>query len=246
MTQDSTSLQTLKNPPVIEAVIEIQLQEEQGLSIDGLAASTEEFTKRFSKKDDINFLKNHIKDDAVSSEHGISGIIYKNSNNKELTQFRLDGFSYNNLEDYPGWESFFDSAMFAWSEYIKQRPNVDILRLGLRFINLIKIPKSDDVNLFFRARLNLPSDDKVIGKVASSQYRYFSDFPESNCSSIVNFIEQPVSTGDDKKSFILDIDVVMQSNVDKESLIKCFQDMRAIKNSIFKAHLTEKLIGDYK
>lgn len=250
MKKHRKELKTLKNPPIVEAVIDIQMEEE-GLPIEKLQNTTKAFNKRFLIKNEITILKNHFEKGRFSkTHHGVHGIIHKNANNKELTQFRLDGFSYNSLNDYPGWDRFFESAMFAWKEYVKKRKTRKILRLGLRFINLIKIPKSDELSLFFKTGLNLPLHDTTIGNIKLFQYRYFSEFPESNCNSIVNFIQQPISTTDDKKNFILDIDVAMKElpdELDNDAILaEHFKKMRSIKNPIFQAHLTDKLIETYK
>jgi uncharacterized protein (TIGR04255 family) len=238
------SLAELRNPPAIEVVFDICLSEQENLSAQDFIISEKKFSSRFSKKDEIRFFENTIKEEQFSSRHGIHGIAYKNENGKELTQFRLDGFSYHSLKDYPLWPNFLDNALYTWKKYKKCRTELKPIRLGLRYINLIKIPKScDNVSDYFEVGISLPQ--KGVGNIKQYQYRYASDFTKNNCSSVVNFVQQPFSKTDEHKSFILDIDIHMKElpeNPNDDTLKSYFEEMRKIKNEVFESHLTNNAL----
>lgn len=240
-------IEVLRNPPIIEGVLDIQLSEEGGLLAEKFDISDKVFNKRFSKKERVAFFESQIefKKEQVSNRHGVVGFVYKNENNQELTQFKLDGFSYHNLKAYPGWPVFFENAMYAWQKYKKCRKKHEIIRLGLRFINLITIPKScEQLSDYFAVDMHFPANGKL-GDVKQFQYRYVADFPDIGCDSTVNFVQQPISTSDDGKIFILDIDISMKElpeNMNNVTLEKCFGKMRQVKNRVFFNHLTDKTV----
>lgn len=242
----------LKNPPAIEVVFDIQFAEEEGLSTDNFKVSGKAFNKRFSAKDGLNFFESQIdqKKNKVSNCHMPYGIVYKNEDNRELTQFRLNGFSYHNLKDYTGWSNFIDNAMHVLNIYNKCRTAHEYKRLGLRFINLIKIPKScNDLSKYFSINLNLSTNKNSIGNVTLFRYTYLSEIQKFNCTSTVNFIQQPSSTIEEYKSFILDIDVAItdfKPTINDATLRENFENMRKAKNEIFRSHLTTKAIEMFK
>lgn len=246
-------LRKIINPPAIEVVLDIRLAEEEGLSPENFTILDKAFNRRFSKKDPLAFFEgtlDHGKGEIISSKHGTYGFVYKNENGNELTQFRLNGFSYHSLKYYPLWPEFLKNAFYVWKKYKACRKNHEFVRLGLRYINLIKIPKSTKkLSEYFDVNINFPSDNSKIGNVKQFQYRYFSDFSDTNCSSIVNFVQQPVSTTDEYKNFILDIDIIMKelpNKINDDILKGLFEKMRKIKNEVFKAHLTNKTLEMFK
>lgn len=248
----NNTLENIKNPPAIEVVFEILLAEEEGLSAVNFAISDKDFNKRFAKKSDITFhqFENVDKNEQITSKYGTLGIIYTNANNKELTQFRLNGFSYNSLGEYPKWQDFIINAMCAWNKYKECRKKHEAVKFGLRFINLIKIPKiCENLSEYFSIGINFSDKQNEIGGIIQSQYRYLSKFPDSDYSSIVNFIQQPVVSGDNYKNFIFDIDVVMENLpkiIDDDTIMKHFEEMRDLKNRVFTSHLTNKAMEMYK
>ncbi len=239
-------LSDLKNPPAIEVVFDIRLDEEEGLSAQNFNIAEKNFNERFSKKDDIRFFEAMVGENQSSSRYGIHGIEYKNDNGKELARFNLDGFSYHSLKDYPLWGKFLKNAIYTWKKYKKCRNKHVIKRLGLRYINLIKIPKScSNLNDYFDVDIQFPKSD--VGQIKQYQYRYASDFGD-NCGGVINFVQQPISATDQHKSFILDIDIYigeLSDELNDAKLEGYFEKMRSIKNKVFEAHLTDKTLENF-
>ena len=46
---------------------------------------------------------------------GVDGYLNWSSDEKQVTQFRLDGFSFNRLRPYTGWETCYPEVMRRWA-----------------------------------------------------------------------------------------------------------------------------------
>ncbi|MEK6746225.1 MAG: TIGR04255 family protein [Pseudomonadota bacterium] len=248
MTNEATKiLDDIKKPPAIEAVFEIILEEEEDLSVDNLSITDNAFNSRFAKKGQLSRFQGIIEDNQLLSKQIPFGIMYSSTNETELTQFRLNGFSYNNLGDYPGGDEFIKNAIYVWDQYRNCRKKIIASRMGLRFINIIKIPKSAKLTEYFSVNMNFPDNIDKIGKISQFQYRYMFDFFDSKYESIVNFVQQP--NDDEYKNFILDIDIIrkeLPEDIHNDIIRECFKEMREVKNSVFCTHLTTKALEMYK
>jgi uncharacterized protein (TIGR04255 family) len=142
----ATSTRHLTSPPIKEALIDIrvrapELGEPESLSpLVGLAKEQYPIEKK-SKFFDITL--DIEKEIAKSSEPIVRGYILQNPEQSQVVQFRLDGFTINRIKDYQSWDSLFSEAIRWWQEYVKHRGEVEVERVGVKYINRILLPDSD-------------------------------------------------------------------------------------------------------
>jgi uncharacterized protein (TIGR04255 family) len=247
MTKKS-KFQTLKNPPAIEAVLDITVGEMANFDVSKLAAKDKAFKKRFPKTDNIQLFEGMFAAGAqghVSYRNQPLGFSYKSDDEKALCQFRVNGFSYNRLQPYPGWDEFIKVGIENWKIYQALRKKLEIKRIGLRFINMIAIPDlADDLSKHFNLVLSTPSK---IGPVKQVKYQYIKHFHDIECIGIVNFAQ--VDNTAKGGNFILDIDIIKETPANpiaEDSILKYLKDMREAKNTIFFETLTPQTLKAYK
>ncbi len=246
------NFETLTYPPSIEAVLDITVNEVESFNVDKLAVKNKNsfFRKKFPKMEELRQFHSTVavgqnQRGNVSYQSRQLGYLYKSPEEKSLCQFRANGFSYNHLKPYPGWEQFVQDGISNWNEYKKLRKATDIARIGLRFINVIEIADlSSDLSEHFNVTLSIPTG---IGKLKHLNYRYIIDFSD-DCIGIVNFAKLDDSTIG-SGNFVLDIDIVKQNLtglIEDHQILQYLKEMREDKNSIFFGTLTSQTLESYK
>ena len=68
---------------------------------------------------------------------------FRSTDEKHIAQFNRDGFVFSRLEPYLTWEELESEGKRLWNIYKDLAQPVEIQRLGLRFINRIKLPPGE-------------------------------------------------------------------------------------------------------
>ncbi len=229
----------LKNPPAVEAVLDITTNELDEADLRLLDVETVALKNGFPKKDQIHLFEGCFsekgKEHQVSYKNKPLGYSYKSDDQKEIAQFRVNGFSYNRLQPYPGWNDFIKSGLEAWSIYKDIRKRVEIKRLGLRFINVIEVP-GETVTPSKYFKVAIESQLKAgLGRIRQFQYKYVREFEENDCFAIVNFAQLAQRDAGPAR-FVLDIDVIKEApakGLEELEVSKYLEHMRQAKNTVF-------------
>lgn len=239
-----SEFKNLKRPPAMETVFEILFSDENETDAKSLCIENNNMKNRFPSRNDLFLFEAKLGDqNNTSSKSSLIGYSYENS--EELTQFRTDGFSYNKLGNYPGWDDFIKNAVDIYDFYPSKSRSIK--RLGLRYINVIEIEKYDGVpknyfNVFLETEGNASLSD-----AENFSLKYTSRDDRQNCQINVSFQLSDISKLSVAK-FILDIDV-LKTGVDRpqssKDLVDIFGAMRDSKNKIFFSFLKEKVLEQY-
>jgi hypothetical protein len=76
-----------------------------------------------------------------------SGFVFKNEDNEKIFQATLSGFAFNRLAPYKSWEEFSSDAKYLWDIYKDICKPISVMRAAIRFINQLKIPLKDQVDI---------------------------------------------------------------------------------------------------
>jgi len=236
-----TKLEALSNPPIIEAVFEISTTELKESKIEKLSLKEKKFRAQFPKEDKIQLFEGTMtpaKKEAFFNNHQ-AGFSYESKDEKDILQFRTNGFSYHRLQPYSHWEDFINTALTYWEKYKNLRDDIEVTKLGLRFINVIKL-NGENSNKYLKIDLSFPSEIK---KPKQLQYRYISEFPDLESIAIVNLIQT--------ENIVLDINIIKNTNLNqnvitKELLKNSFEQMREAKNVVFFKTLTPQALENYR
>lgn len=235
---------TYSNPPIIEAIFDIKVDNIGKVSIsdfqaihDTIRVDFPKIKKKIDFKGRFDFIDENIS--AGIPESRVSGIIFLSDDETRQIQFRLDGYTLNILKPYNSWEEHFDQFIKYWLIYQSIVTPKIVSRIATRFINKFEIPTEKNITDFlsylpqtpkvlssnlldFFIRVTIPTDDykrKAIIVTASEPMRVFST---------------PI---------ILDIDVYQDEEINWEkieNLMSEFKELRTLKNKIFEGSITPK------
>ncbi len=230
-------------PPVTEAIFEVQVELPPEVTIADLEQLCSKINLEYPKKSPRKRFMGRIEFQGEQSasesiDLGVDGFLNWSVDEKQVIQFRLDGYSFSRLKPYNRWEEHFPEVLKFWSLFSKAVSPVLIKRIIVRFINVIEIPRESELQHYFINNPKLPSDKSLLINFFNRIEFYLSD---KNTRAVITQAlassNNPVS-----KSMILDIEAsqVINSPINENTVSDVFQILRDVKNDIFKKSLTEK------
>ena len=234
------------NPPITEGLIDIRVQLPGEVSLANLESLHTRIQDTYPEKESRKKLEGTIelrdeKEPLKTGRVEVDGYIFRNSDGRQVVQFRLDGFTFNRLRPYSRWEDVFAEARRLWEIYRATVKPVLVTRLAVRYINSIEIPlKTIDYDDYLTAGPKVPE-----GLPQLLQHfftRIEIPFPDREAVAVVmqtpSDKKDPVNTG-----IILDIDVVYAATSlapEDTSIYEILGALREIKNAVFLSSITEK------
>ncbi len=237
--------------PVTEAIFEIQVELPVEVAAMDLEQLCNEIRSEYPKKRPRKRFEGRIefKEDQTptsqSMDLGVDGFLNWSSDEKQVVQFRLDGFSFSRLKPYSSWENYFPEVIKYWMLYSKVTSPIRVKRIAIRFINVIEIPsKGFDLQDYFINFPKLP----LIGSSLNNFFNRIEFFiPEHGVNAVVT---QTLATSPNpiSKPVILDIEVSKEINskVNEKIISDIFQILRQLKNDIFRKSLQQKTAELFK
>ncbi len=240
----------LRNAPIIEAIIDFRVTLPSHFNPEDFSSFSRELSDRYPKNEPRRVFAAAfgIKEDKPFVEEpemkGIQGYIYKSGDEKNIAQFRIDGFTFSRLNPYTEWESVFSEAKSLWELYSSKSLPELISRIAVRYIN----------------RLDLPQQMKGFEEYLTAP----PPIPESLPQEASHFLTKIViHEGDIKANIIqaltkspkpehigviLDIDVYKANKlgIDESSVWSEFDRLREMKNRVFFESITEKTARLYE
>ncbi|MFA6058610.1 MAG: TIGR04255 family protein [Taibaiella sp.] len=136
------------NPPIVEALIDIQVDPALTISPAEIESLHKELSEKYPNKNERRRWETKIElkegasvVDATPKDQGIDGYQFWSPDKKQICQYRLNGFTLSRLKPYESWEKLLPEAMELWEIYQHRFEPVNTARFAVRFINLIEIPQ---------------------------------------------------------------------------------------------------------
>ena len=233
------------NPPITEALLDIRVNLSKEMTLQELSLFHTDIKGEFQEKKERHTGSFQIKTGAapemVSSSSRTDGYLFLSKEKNKIVQARLDGFTFNKLKPYSDWEKFCGEAKYLWEHYVQIAKPVNIVRLGLRYINriLLPLPFKD----FKEYILTVPDVAPGIPQgLAGFFVQLVIPNHEIQASAIVTETMEKVDDKAQYLPFIFDIDV--SSNIILEptsaDIWKIIGQLRQFKNQIFINSLTDR------
>lgn len=135
----------LANPPIQEAIIDIQCNTDNQVPVSALEFDLKGFVRENMNRlhAELQFSSQFQFDikQATSSSH--YGYRYTDDENNIVLQYRKNGVTTSKLRPYDCWETFLPVAESNWSRY-KEAMGIesvkDVSRLAVRYINRLEVP----------------------------------------------------------------------------------------------------------
>jgi uncharacterized protein (TIGR04255 family) len=246
-----TNTPELTTPPIIEAVLDIECDFVEQPEIKKIEArARKEMARSYPKVRHVLFQEHQVEAKPsepakISIKGGLHGLQFLKNDEKQVVQFRIEGFSFNRLAPYTSLDNYLPQMKKNWAIYRDLTNPLQIRLIRLRYINRILLPlingKVDlDEYILNGPRLADPNRFDLTGFI--DQYAA-TDRDTGNQINSVLTLQQVV---DNKLPVIFDNGVVTfeGGNVDDWQWIRSkILELRELKNYIFCHTLTEKCLN---
>lgn len=243
----------LDRAPITEALIDIQVEHRDGLSLSELkeAFNTLDFGYYFKNpisQGTFEFkLPSHGQQPQTSAEAAQIGLRLHSSDEKYVAQCRLAGFTLSRLAPYEAWPTLVQETNRVWSIYRDRLAPTRVKRVATRFINNLRLPLEPGVS--FQTYLQKFADvpDEAPQDLASFFQRFqLVDVPNSAFVNLTLALESTPASG--PAPVILDVDAYTFTNLSPgdEELWGILEHLRTLKNRCFFGSLTERAAELYE
>ena len=242
----------LDHAPIIEAVLDIDCDLPPALDWSQLEASAREAFRDRYPKVRRQFVQNHILtagEDAapmLQFNKGLGALQYLTEDEKQLVQFRANGFSFNRLSPYTTLDDYLPEIESAWLKFRELAGPVIVRKIGLRMINRILLPMQEgrlNFGHYLETAPRLPVTGLKLGIVGFLDQQVAADEETGNQVNIVKTSQLPEG---DKLPLILDIDAYHHCQTpppEWSELLPRIKSLRDLKNRVFQHTLTPQCLN---
>jgi uncharacterized protein (TIGR04255 family) len=238
-----TDYEVFTNAPITEALLDIKVQIEKGVTLNDLKIFHTAIKERFPEITEQRLFHASFKigkdPTYIPGQERALGYLLRSQQDKKVVQYRFDGFTFNKLKPYENWSALKSEAMELWEPYLEQIKPIKIVRIALRYINRIEIPLS--MKHFNEYILTNPEIAPNLPKISHFLMRIELPNNEIPATAIITqTMEKP--TKSQKVPLIFDIDVFYRDEYEKDmkEVWNGFEKLRNFKNDIFFNSITDK------
>lgn len=232
--------------PVVEAVIDIQLQL-SATADECLTGLSEQLSQRFPQKNQMHMLEMEMRPDGTSVQKSAVGWRMTSATGDRVLQLKRQGFTYSHMSPYTRWTVFSDEARSLWADFVRSCSPQLISRIAVRYVNRLELPRGKIALKDYLAIYPvLPLEyEPMQGLLLQVQGRHEDVDPV--CKSVVTIASE---NGSDPayQPMLLDIDVFVEKEI-KANGDDCWgllERLRSKKNELFEAAITTKLRETFK
>ena len=217
-----------ENAPITEAVIDIRVELPASVNLDDLERLHDQVSERYPAK---------VKRTASQTQVGFA---FHTADDRQICQFRMDGFSLSRLRPYGNWIELRDEARRLWAIYRTALVPGSITRVAVRYINQIDIPFAViDYKDYFRTTPEVSPD---LPQGLSGFFMQLQ-FPQPEFWGTVVLTQTAVAPSrPEVHSVILDINAFCEQPrvVSDDQVWLLLEDLRKAKNIFFEGSITDK------
>jgi uncharacterized protein (TIGR04255 family) len=239
----------LARPPIVEALVDFRVAFSSPIEPGIFESLPAQLAERFpvnEKKQrigtELRFEAGKVAQATMTQE--AAGVFLRSSDSTQIAQFRTDGFTLNQLAPYRGGEELLRLALETWEQYAAITHPQAVTRLALRYIDKLDLPyKHGDAFTRFLTSppdLPLPAPQSVSGFLS----RVVAHEGET---TIVVTQKLESSPKKDPPTVVIDIDAFQSASlpITSTDLAPRLAELRAVKNRVFFALLTEEAVSLY-
>lgn len=245
--------QHLPQAPLVEAVIDIRARATATFNENLLRPKIETALTGYHFLNSHQELQHEIRVENGQASSQISfdwkGLRFQSDDEKHIAQFNRDGFVFSQLEPYQDWQQLHEEAMKLWPVYMELAQPLAIDRLGLRFINRIRLPIGEFQLEDYLKSAPQPPQGLDLPFTSFMHQDTLIVHGQPYVINIIKAIQPPAVDGPSSAALILDIDVVATKDfeLDREAaLSRHLMEMRWLKNKVFFGSITDKALASFK
>jgi uncharacterized protein (TIGR04255 family) len=242
----------LEHAPIIEAVIDFRAKLPGNFDTSQLRAAALKIRDEYPTTEERNSFQAMVQLDprkpTVSTQPPkFFGLFLKAPDQKQIAQFRVDGFAFSRLQPYTRWQEVVKEASRLWQVYTADCSPIAVTRIAVRYINRMEIPYGQfELSDYLTAPPAVPPDLAFPSVMTGYSHRILITNQERGLNATIIQASEPVNELD-KSILILDIDAYKSGefNIDG-SLFSILEELRNMKNDIFFKSITEKTVELFK
>lgn len=241
----------LKNPPIIEAVLDIDCELPPGQKIEDLQPAAQAAFSEAYPESTIRFRQNHtieastLPSASIKIEQRIEALQFATADRAQAVQVRAEGYSFNRLAPYEGFDRYQDEIRRTWGRYLAVAAPTGVRALRLRYINRLQLPMDQgklDLDRYLRIapRIALEGEMSLTGFL---DQRTAVEHATMHRVTLVLASELP-SQG--SLPVLLDLTVAAAESYevsDWAAIADRIQALRLTKNRIFSESLTQECLN---
>ena len=240
----------LRNPPIVEAVVDIDCESPPGFDLTALEGpARERFRDRYPKfnKRFLHELEIEQKAEAplkLSARQAVQALQFLHDDERQLVQVRAQGFSFNRLAPYSSLDDYLPEIKRTWQLYVEMATPVETRNVGLRYINRILLPTE-------AGKVELDEFLKIGPRLAGEEALELTGFliqhaaVEKDTGHQVNLVLTSQAPENEKLPVIFDIGVTTPLREEPgnwPAIRQTVDSLRRLKNRIFQDTLTDKCL----
>lgn len=244
----------LPSAPIVEAVIEIRARATRALEESSFRSALEPRLSGYGFLDSLRGFQGEVRIEGGKppvqqvSELGWMGLRFRSTDGKHIAQFKRDGFVFSRLEPYVTWEQLYGESERLWVVYKELAQPSEAQRLGLRYINRIKLPPAE---LAFEDYIQpAPSTPHKLDLPFEGFMHYDTLAVPGHpfAINIIRTVQRPSGTVDVGVALVLDIDVFTTQSLDVDDgfFRQRLLEMRWLKNKLFFGSITQKALDMFR
>lgn len=241
----------LLNPPIVEAVLDIECDLPPGQQLTTLEAAARDCFRDHYPKYRLQMFDEHQIESRpgesvnVSMRQGVIALQFLQDDEKQLVQLRVQGFSFNRLSPYSSLDDYLPEIERSWRLYVQLASPVQIRLIRLRYINRMLIPMVDgrvELDAYFRVAPRLPDEERLV--LAGFLHQNAAvEVKTGNQAQIVLTSQNPEG---ESLPVIFDNSVTSTEIGEPENwgwIASRIQTLRELKNHIFSRSLTDQCLN---
>lgn len=242
----------LARAPITEALIDFRAIPQSGRGEDALKSIPARVQQSYPLVEERRVSESQLAFEAgkppraTSRDLGLQGVWLRSKDEKEVAQFRTDGFTYSRLAPYTSWEEILPRALSLWEIFVEVlRPEI-VTRLAVRYINHLTLPQGQvELDDLILTAPKCPQG--VPDQLGQFSTRILLAHPEQKLHAIVT---QSIETGvrSTRPTLLLDIDAFKLEDVGISlgEVSPHLEALRDYKNKIFFGSLTDSFAKNFE
>jgi uncharacterized protein (TIGR04255 family) len=237
----------LRNAPIAEAVIDFRVVPQEQVSAETFADLRSAIGEKYTREASIRSIEARfgvVRGTPLEPWQMQTDLGYRYKTATEIAQFRVDGFTFSKIAPYTTWGVVSREAFRLWKVYVDAARPRQVSRVAVRYINRMRLPDVQNLGEYLEAPPQLPGP--IPQRIREFLTRVYVEDDGRNASAVIVQVLEP-RIDPNAISLLLDIDAFRELNEspDDPGLLSVFGLLRELKNEIFFATITEKIVERY-
>lgn len=244
---------SVPNPPIVEAIVNIQCDFPNGYDFESALKGTEdEMSKWYPTKKPVFFQEGLIENQkeakglSISMKGGLHGQQYFTADEKQLVQFTRPGFVFNRLKPYLALDDYLREIWDKWTIYQRAFKPTNIRQVSLRYINRFSLPPRADGRIELNDYFEIGPKVADEGRLAILGFLNQYTARDSESGYVVNSVLTRDPNTQEEFVVIFDNSAIAEGPISADSseddLFNIIFGLRKLKNHVFERTLTKQCL----